>query len=87
MAAYFRTCFIRLVGSFTVKCQVGFAWLDRPFSRRLFEIAIRLTRRDGAVPRQLPDGCGKLIDLPQQVDSQLFGAPPVREISKATAAR
>jgi hypothetical protein len=50
------------------ECQFGFAWHDRLFqSLSLFEVAIGLTGRYGAVLRQLLDCIGELIDMPQQV--------------------
>ena len=50
------------------ECQFDFAewdWLFQPLS--LFEVAIGLTRRYGAVPGQLLDRDGELIDVQQQV--------------------
>ena len=67
-AANVRTRRTRLCGSFDRECQFGFAWRDRLFQPlSLFEVAIGLTRRNGAVPGQLLDRIGKLIDMPQQV--------------------
>jgi hypothetical protein len=51
------------------ECQFGFAWRDRLFQTlSLFEVAIGLTGRYGAVLGQLLDRIGELIDLPQQVE-------------------
>ena len=53
---------------FDGECQFGFAWRDRLFQPlSLFEVAIGLARRYGAVPRQLLDRNGKLIDVQQQI--------------------
>ena len=53
---------------FDGKCQFGFAWLDRLFQPlSLFEVAIGLTRRYGAVLGQLFDRIGELIDMQQQI--------------------
>jgi hypothetical protein len=50
------------------ECQLGFAWRDRLFQPlSLFEVPIGLTRRYGAVSRQLLDRIGELIDMQQQV--------------------
>ena len=50
------------------ECQLAFAWWDRFFQPlSLFEVAIGLTRRNGAVLGQLLDGIRKLIDTSQQV--------------------
>jgi hypothetical protein len=50
------------------ECDFGFGWWDRLFQPvRLFEVAIGLTRRNGAILDQLLDRIGKLIDMPQQV--------------------
>ncbi len=53
---------------FDGECQFGFAWWDRllqPLS--LFEVAISLTRRNGAVLGHLFDRIGELIDTQQQI--------------------
>ena len=53
---------------FDSECPLGFAgrdWLFQPLS--LFEVTIGLTRRYGAVPRQLLDRIGELIDVLQQI--------------------
>jgi len=51
------------------ECQFDFAWRDRPFQAlSLFEVAIGLTGRYGAVLRQLLDCIGELIGMPQQVE-------------------
>jgi hypothetical protein len=48
--------------------KFGFGWREGLFQLLgLFEVAIGLTRRNGAVQGQLLDRIGKLIDLPQQV--------------------
>jgi len=48
--------------------QFGFAWRDRLFQPLgLLEVAIGLTRRNGAFPGQLFDRIGELIDKQQQV--------------------
>jgi hypothetical protein len=50
------------------ECQFEFAGRDRLFQAlRLIEAAIGLTRRYGAVSRQLLDSIGELIDTQQQV--------------------
>ena len=50
------------------ECQFGFAWRDRVFQPlSLFEVAIGLTGRNGAVLRQLLDRNGELIDMQQQI--------------------
>jgi transposase len=47
----------------------GLACRDRLFQAlSLFEVAIRLAGRYGAVPHQLLDRIGELIDMPQQVE-------------------
>ena len=67
-AANVRTRRTRLCGSLTVKAQFGFAWRQRLFQPlSLFEVAIGLTRRNGAVLGQLFDRIGELIGLQQQV--------------------
>ena len=49
------------------KCQFGFGWSDRLLQvLSLFQIAVRLTRRNGAVLCQALDSIGKLIDLSKQ---------------------
>jgi hypothetical protein len=56
------------VRKFDGECQFGLAWLDRLFQTLcLFEVAISLTGRDGAVPSQLLDRIGELIDTQQQI--------------------
>ena len=56
------------MGKFDGECQFGFAWRDRLFQPlSLFEVAIGLTRRNGAVLGQLFDRIGELIDMQQQV--------------------
>ena len=53
---------------FDGECQFGFAWRDRLFQPlSLFEVAISLTRRNGAVLGQLFDRIGELIDMQQQI--------------------
>ena len=50
------------------ECHLGFAWWNRLFQPLcLFEVAIGLTRRYGAVLHQLLDRIGELIDVQQQV--------------------
>jgi hypothetical protein len=56
------------VGKLHREGQFGFAGRDRLFqSLRLFEVAIGLAGRYGAVLRQLLDRIGELIHTPQQV--------------------
>src|SRR6516162_6630535 len=53
---------------FDGECQFGFAGRDWFFQALgLFEVTIGLTGRNGAVPRQLADRIGELIDMQQQV--------------------
>jgi hypothetical protein len=56
------------VWKFDGECEFGFAgrdWLFQALS--LFEVAIGLTRRNGAVLSQLLDCFGELIDVQQQI--------------------
>ena len=56
------------VRKFDREGQFGFAWWDRLFQPlSLFEVAIGLARRNGAVLSQLLDRIGELIDMQQQI--------------------
>ena len=56
------------VRKFDGECQFGFARRNRLFQPlSLFEVAIGLARRNGAIPGQLFDRIGELIDM-QQAD-------------------
>jgi hypothetical protein len=53
---------------FDSECQFGFDWRDRLFQTlSLFEVAIGLTRRNGAVLGQPFGRIGELLDMQQQV--------------------
>ena len=56
------------VRKFDGECEFGFAWRDRLFQPlSLLEVAISLTRRNGAVLDQLFDRIGEQIGMTQQV--------------------
>ena len=53
---------------FDGECQFGFAGWDRLLQTlRLFEVAVSLTRRNGAALGQLFDRVRELIDVQQQI--------------------
>jgi len=67
-AAKVRTRRARLCGSFTVNATLDSRGGDRLFQTlSLLEVAIGLTRRNGAVSRQLFDSIGELIHTQQQL--------------------
>ena len=64
---------------FDGECQFGLAWRDRVFQPlSLFEVAIGLTRRNGAVLGQPRDRIGELIDMQQQVARAQKLPPPLK---------
>jgi hypothetical protein len=67
VVAYARNPLDQAVGKLDGKRQFGFAGRNRPFQLlRLFEVAVGLTRRNGAVACQPLDYLGQLIDLLEQ---------------------